>query len=669
MSGSVCSCCLRIMCWGEFERGEESDKTPETRRRRRRRRTVLHQHSSKKKKSSSDNITTTIISTSSRGIQTDSVDNTTKGHSSNCGGVRAFLFLILLLQLGRPQPGHNVFLLLLTGILFPKLVLWAAAISIFTTSPWWTVRFTQLSVACSWLLPFSAYYFEIKPNKALMSSIGYLEYLLQQGYVWAIPASSSRLGGREEFRGGGEKMKLGFEDLEADLWSRLPEEILEKILARLPLKNVMQMCLLSKTYLQKLSSPGFQAEVCRNSVNFRSLCPLHLSHSSLKVQGYDPSVNKWQDLMSLSYLPEQIRKDCVLSKFHPIAHNDTNRSFQSMAGSLLCFMQADSGPSSDLIIHVTNPLNRTLRKLPHIVSLRPQKLYSVKILPVGFHDYRVIMLELDTMRLERVNSGSEGYPVRVHIYDSATFSWCSKREFTSLPSRWRCSSIEYHQGRLYFLYNQQSHFEGQEEEEEEEGQHDSSGGSRVSENVLSLGVYDLESEVWKPVALPVRYPYKFSNSSLCVCGSRLFMVVVEEFLLPCIEFEERTMSMGSSIRKNSIRIFELDPDALQFREVSRGPPEDIEKEYLSGKFYHDEDTIFFSALRNTTVAAYNVCRQSWVTQPSLGDERSRFNGYYGFLQHAYQPGLNPFRSAGIRDAFASGSHSDYHVVKEAEEGT
>ncbi|KAL2621530.1 hypothetical protein R1flu_001735 [Riccia fluitans] len=642
MTESACSCCHRIMRWGKFEPGdeEESHKSPD---RRRGKTTVLHKHSSKKKSSITDSIittttttATTIISTSSSGIETDSVDTSTNPGSSNTSsscGVRAFLFLIILLQFGPPQPGYNVFLLLLTGILFPRFVLCAAIVSIFISSHRWTVRVTQFSVAWSWLLPLSAYCLETSPNRALMSSIGYLEYLLQQGCDWAIPASNLRLGGREEFREEREKMRLGFEDLETELWGRLPEEIMEKILAKLPLKNVMQICLLSKSYREKLSTPAFQAEVCRNSVNAKSLCPLHYSHTSLKVQGFDCSVREWQELLSLTYLPERIRNDCSLIKFRPIAHNDTNRSFQSVAGSLLCFLQVDSEPSSNLIIHVTNPLNRTLREVPPVVRVRPQRLYTVKIFPVGFDGYCVIVLELDTMRAEQVSSDSERYPIRVNMYDSRTKSWYSKREFMSLPSKWRCSSIEYFEGSLYFLY-QLSHFEGQEEH--------SGGGNRVSENVLSLGVYDLETERWRQVVLPVRYPYTFSNSSLCVCGSRLLMVAIEEVLLPCIEFEERTMSMGSSIRKNSIRIFELDPDAVHFKEISRGPSEDIRKEHLSGKFYHDEERIFFSALRNTTVAAYNVRRQSWVTQPTLGDERSRYNGYYGFLQHAYQPGLNPF---------------------------
>ncbi|KAL2651911.1 hypothetical protein R1flu_020039 [Riccia fluitans] len=367
--------CHRIMRWGKFEPGdeEESHKSPD---RRRGKTTVLHKHSSKKKKSSiTDSIittttttATTIISTSSSGIETDSVDTSANPGSSNTSssyGVRAFLFLIILLQV------------------------------------------TQFSVAWSWLLPLSAYCLETNPNRALMSSIGYLEYLLQQGCDWAIPASNLRLGGREEFREEREKMRLGFEDLETELWGRLPEEIMEKILAKLPLKNVMQICLLSKSYREKLSTPAFKAEVCRNSVNAKSLCPLHYSHTSLKVQGFDCSVREWQELLSLTYLPERIRNDCSLIKFQPIAHNDTNRSFQSVAGSLLCFLQVDSEPSSNLIIHVTNPLNRTLREVPPIVRVRPHRLYTVKIFPVGFDGYCVIVLELDTMRAEQVSSDSE----------------------------------------------------------------------------------------------------------------------------------------------------------------------------------------------------------------------------------------------------------------------
>ncbi|KAG6557751.1 hypothetical protein Mapa_000518 [Marchantia paleacea] len=409
----------------------------------------------------------------------------------------------------------------------------------------------------------------------------------------------------------------------------MPDEILEKIFARLPLKKVMQVCLLSHSWAKKVSSLSFQAEVRRYSANWRSLCPLHYSDSSLKLRGFDRCAMEWQDALSLSYLPEHIRKDCVL-KFLPIAHNDTRRSFQSVAGSLLCFLQVDADASNNLVIHMTNPMNRSLKKLPPVVKVRPSQLYSVKVVPVGFYGYCVIVLELDTMHPERVSSDSERYPIRVYVYDSGLESWTPKRAFTSLPNKWCCRSIEYFQGSIYMLYHNclQSHGE-------------LSRAERVSDNVLRLGVYDVESEKWRQVSLPVRYPYSFSNSSLCVCGSSLLMVAIEEFYLPVIEYDGKRVSTGS-IRKNSIRISKLDSDTQQFKEICRGPPEDIEKEYLSGKFYHDEESIFFSALGKTTVVAYNVCRQVWLTQPILGDERSKYSTYYGFLQHAYQPGLNPF---------------------------
>lgn len=565
-----------------------------------------------------------------------SSDNKSSTEQADSCGVRSFFFLVILLQIA-PPPRLNILLLFLTGIFFPRFVQWAAILSIFTSSRWWIIRVCQFSVVGGWLFPLSSYCLDASccsGSKVLMSSISYIEQIIHQGrYVWAsIPATyaNQRAGtGREEYRDEVKKVALGFGDLESELWSGMPDEILEKIFARLPLKKVMQVCLLSHSWAHKVSSLSFQAEVCRYSANWRSLCPLHYSDSSLKLRGFDRSAMEWQDALSLSYLPDHVRKDCVL-KFRPIAHNDTRRSFQSVAGSLLCFLQVDADASNNLVIHMTNPMNRSLKKLPPVVKVRPSQLYSVKVVPVGFYGYRVIVLELDTMHPERVSSDSDRYPIRVFVYDSWLESWTPKRAFSSLPTKWCCRSIEYFQGSIYMLYQdcQQSHGE-------------LSRAERVSDNVLKLGVYDVESEKWRQVSLPVRYPYSFSNSSLCVCGSSLLMVAIEEFFLPVIEYDGNRVSMGS-IRKNSIRISKLDLDTQQFKEICRGPSEDIEKEYLSGKFYHDEESIFFSALGNTTVVAYNVCRQVWLTQPILGDERSKYNTYYGFLQHAYQPGLNPF---------------------------
>ena len=180
--------------------------------------------------------------------------------------------------------------------------------------------------------------------------------------------------------------------MDPQLWSNLPNHILEHVLVFLPFWSVLRLQIVSKKWRQYLKSKCFSSKwpMKRSPPDILFIMVTDCWQSK-SVAGYNSSLNKWH-IISLSH-------------FSPM---ETSHGFQILAsaGSFVC-TEDIAWPDRSLI--VSNPMNRSYRKLPPMLDMSSPY---------------VVGMIVDSDRLGyRIVVAQDGESLISQYYDSKCDSW------------------------------------------------------------------------------------------------------------------------------------------------------------------------------------------------------------------------------------------------------
>lgn len=141
------------------------------------------------------------------------------------------------------------------------------------------------------------------------------------------------------------------------IWCRLPNELIERILARLPVLKLLQLRGTCKAWNSLIQSPGFLRGYEKTVRPSSFSQPFFIFHTAVRgyeaVAAYDPVLGGWHQIL-LPFLPYSDRYALIAS-----------------AGGLLCFCSTNSYSS---VFYVCNPIYNGLKgfhKLPALPHRRP----------------------------------------------------------------------------------------------------------------------------------------------------------------------------------------------------------------------------------------------------------------------------------------------------------
>lgn len=259
------------------------------------------------------------------------------------------------------------------------------------------------------------------------------------------------------------------EVMDQRIWKEFPEELLEAVIARLPIPTFFRFRTVCRNWNSLLSSPTFSqlcAQVSQAQPWFYAAC--YDTFGGLNVEvgvTYDPCAKKWRYLPIPSLQPEDI--------FLPVAS----------AGGLVCVRD-----TKNELLGVCNPLIKSWKQLP----------------PRTGEDWCRISVGM----VMNGKSTTEGYKILwvtedgdFDVYESIENSWTRpgilpqniKRPlWSNLMSYNAVSSRK----TIYFLRSN-------------------------PEGILS---YDMVSRVWKQFLVP--FPPNSSDHSLAVCGDRIMLAAL-----------------------------------------------------------------------------------------------------------------------------------------------
>lgn len=443
----------------------------------------------------------------------------------------------------------------------------------------------------------------------------------------------------------GHEVEAGSE-LDPNLWGSLREELVEKIIARLPFKLLIQTQTLSKKWRDLFLSAPFQAEVSSVSSRWVSYYPLYVSDREL--MGYDRTCSKWQELFSVLVFPD----DFCRGFSGPLAWT---LSLCSITGSLIILSYF-----SDYKLHilVSNPINKTVKRLPpldltHDAPLDPRFDEwddSVLVLPVSSYSYKVLVFTRNVA----------ANVLQVRVYHSHLSTWTEPKRGPVLPSDFRWLDSGGYLGKIFYLAFLKSI--------------DETPCTLRSclEDLMLFYAYDVDNGVFREIVLPS--PQKVPDVAirvckLVVCGSELMLMVGqgsrdqdEEQRLESIRARGSNGMDGDDLQldwssfsqehlyipKDSFLIFRLDLKTLQLSEVSRGPSEKLGSRTFTGLVVCDMDCIYLQteSTRGENefgVVMFDMRSKVWSPLPLDTENRGFYN--VNLTEFAFQPGLNPFVTA------------------------
>lgn len=128
--------------------------------------------------------------------------------------------------------------------------------------------------------------------------------------------------------------------LRSDIWSSLPDDLLDIVISRLPLQSLVRMRSVCKKWKIKIRTPSFIRQCELDSTNGYNEWFLTFGQHK-NAFAYDLHLSKWHSGISLGFLP--------LERFSPLAAAD----------GLLCLRGSKPGT-----LVVCNPLSRFWRDVP-----------------------------------------------------------------------------------------------------------------------------------------------------------------------------------------------------------------------------------------------------------------------------------------------------------------
>ncbi|KAG0622996.1 hypothetical protein M758_3G140500 [Ceratodon purpureus] len=391
--------------------------------------------------------------------------------------------------------------------------------------------------------------------------------------------------------------------LKRDIWASLPEDVLDRVIARLPLQSLVRMQSVCKKWKIKVRSASF-IRFCESE----NECPRtewFLTFGQQKLGtvcfAYDVHLSKWHSI-PLGYLPYDLN----------------NRSPLAAADGLICLgagWNANSRGAMPTKLVICNPVSRFWRDVPLPPQLDPAlSILSVAGLAVDrvLGTYKLIVVG----EVRREGPSSDGREVKLlvaYIFDSVSQVWKSYEveldpldSFTSfLASHFR--TLVGHSIRAVLC-------------------------SVVCEDVLycltarpyQLHAFNVVNEGWN--RLKISLPAEISGPSLVARPGRLFLVGAYRH--------------NQHDKANNIGIWELDHDTQRWNVVDilleamrsnhgrksppKSPPRAI-KETI------DNDDVILFVKWATRFLAYNVSKKSWLWLPacipSTQGSQPYHNGY------------------------------------------
>ncbi|KAJ7552338.1 hypothetical protein O6H91_06G050900 [Diphasiastrum complanatum] len=260
----------------------------------------------------------------------------------------------------------------------------------------------------------------------------------------------------------------GFETsnlLHSCIWSQLPEDIIRRILALLPLPSLFRMHAVCKRWGSFFLSPAF-LHLCaeRHSNHHWLLLPKYRVRDGCLV--YDPTRGRWFTL-SLNFLPCNF----FINSVHK--------------GSLVL----DTINGSGTPVYICNPLTKALIKVPHFLGVRYGGFWSV-LMNAGDN--------LNQSKLLILIEAGAGNGLSTLIYDFAEGVWKTAGAMLMGKSI-RSEKIIVCNGLLFCITDEQ-----------------------VGPLNLAVSVYDPERQAWTQVPVPMKSSFGFSR--LLECDQHIFIL-------------------------------------------------------------------------------------------------------------------------------------------------
>ncbi|KAG6551742.1 hypothetical protein Mapa_006833 [Marchantia paleacea] len=490
------------------------------------------------------------------------------------------------------------------------------------------------------------------------SSLGNISTAVSEAQAWQIPDETDRndagsmVGIPPAVEGVDEKDEEGSEVAgikrarlsmrgheENTLWSKLEEELQEKIISRLPITSLYRALMSSKLWLEKLNSRTFQREISNAAIKWPVFCPVHVNNKGLI--GYDNDSLQWSKLFSFQHIPAGADRPAL--------------ELCSGAGSLICFARnktcqkkgmswvkelgikeggiadmkqmaffrrkdywvRNSRMSKALLeqefdIYVTNVLTKQWRLLtPRPKMQRPHIIHMTRTESGGYSVILLTRIELEG------HVSSSLVSVCAQIYDSTSDSWTEDSAITS-HFQMRNSLFAYSDNIIYIMC------------------------------LDTCKAYNLEHRKWNDIPLPeaaVSEAMAQMHSGVVVCNSNVMLVMAwNGVYAPGHSVKASSNSKASAV----VVVYKLDQCLQEFVQVSRGPP-DLMKEaseaYIDVIAGHG-DYIYFGSryVPGSPVLKYNFRSQQWSSFPPAFKTASFHDSLENlhWANFAFHPGLHPF---------------------------
>nr|ABR16978.1 unknown [Picea sitchensis] len=355
-------------------------------------------------------------------------------------------------------------------------------------------------------------------------------------------------------------------DEEVNLWSGLPEDLMDRIFSCLPLTSILHLRCVCKRWNSLVQSKRFQTALARVSSPrpWFILCTMGRTSCC-----YDPSTNKWHIIIRGPNSGRSILSPCI--------------SILAVSGSFLCL---GNQVSECKVLSICNPITKSQRNLPRMLQVSLIHKVTMITYPESNKKWYKIMVSGES-GLPTMRSDPYSYELLTELYDSSTDSWkmCGRplpeAKFGSDPGVW-CND------HLYYC---------------------------ITELPYGVVVFDLKTESW--VELRVQMPSSLSSPSLVECRGRLLMI---GRLSNMDQISPAADQTESNIPR--IIIWELDVRHKEWVEIVRVPTEICRDFSVPLEIYAPfvcsglGNHIYITTHRNPNVLVYDLWKNTWQWLPS-----------------------------------------------------
>ncbi|CAK9865684.1 unnamed protein product [Sphagnum jensenii] len=342
--------------------------------------------------------------------------------------------------------------------------------------------------------------------------------------------------------------------MEASIWSALPEDLTDRILAWLPLPSLFQARTVCKRWNANIFSRVFlemySGIICRSS--YFLLFPSIGEH--LVCSAYNTGSKKWQSMPPLSFLPSQV-------KF-----------VEGAAGGLLFFSVGVQ--LKPVKLFVCNLLTKSWRELPDMAHKRTPIVRHM-VVDEATKAYKIIVAG----NAEFIsNRGQYNRFLNTEVYDSVSNLWT---EAGRLPARFDPNwSSAYCNEKLYCVVNE----------------------ADTLNRRLGVITYDLKQGLWSDALEEL--PEGFSLAQVVDCGGHVMMVAerykngnVKSIHILRLESSSHEWTELSKLPRKML---------MEFRRICD------EESYSCAA--HKEH-VYLTSFRGLQVLVYNVVQSSWEWLP------------------------------------------------------